>query len=278
MRNIPYKGTALNIGVENGSEYVLSESFLKENDPKVDKFHFSNPEDLNGKDYYQVIAEESAMFAEMIKSTLANDEIPIVIGGDHSVSFASTLAVLHKYKHVNVGVIQIDSHADLHLTTTSPSGNFHGMYLRPFFDKFDDKNINQMTSGFQLPASNLLYIGNLETETEEDKFIKENNIQVLSGKMWDKDLISTIMLLKSFVHNMDHIHISFDIDVLNASLVSATGTPAANGLELNLVIDILNIIKKNATSYSFDLVEVNPAKPESERTIAVAQQILNTIV
>ena len=45
-----------------------------------------------------------------IKEVLDIDAIPIILGGDHSVTFANVRALSKKYK--NIGMIHIDCHAD----------------------------------------------------------------------------------------------------------------------------------------------------------------------
>src|SRR5260221_1612190 len=204
MINIPHKGTALNLGVENGSDEVLTEDFLAEFDCKVDSFEFSKPEDIKSdvrhqtsdisEEYFKILAQESKEFADFIKRNLANDEIQVVIGGDHSVSFGSILNILHKYKHASVGVIQVDSHADLNLVSTSPTGNFHGMYLRPFFGDFENKELSDLTKSYKLTANSLMYIGNLDLDSEEQRFIDEHNIVDLSEDLFNSNTIAAILL------------------------------------------------------------------------------------
>ena len=55
-----------------------------------------------------------------------------------------------------------------------------------------------------------------------------------------------------------NVHISFDIDAMDPSLISATGTPVENGMNLSEVELLISNIKQNKTVTSIDFVEYNP--------------------
>lgn len=125
MKYIPIHGTELNIGVEHGSEYILT-------DIGAESYEFPLPEIISDEKYYQELARYSSDFADIINNSLQYDEIQAVIGGDHSVSFASLLAIIRRKSGSSIGYIQIDSHLDINTHMSSPTKNFHGMFLRPF--------------------------------------------------------------------------------------------------------------------------------------------------
>ncbi len=54
--------------------------------------------------------------------------VPLVIGGDHSVSIGSISGALRRYGS-DLAVVWIDAHMDVNLPGASPSGNLHGMPL-----------------------------------------------------------------------------------------------------------------------------------------------------
>lgn len=277
MINVPLGEKELNLGVEFGSDSVLSKDFLNLfSDSQIDEFVFTNPEGISAEtSYQQVIANESKIFSELINGTL-NYSVQVVIGGDHSVALGSILSVFERVSPEKVGVIYIDSHADLHKFSTSPSGNFHGMHMRALIDRsFDSEEINKIVDEKYLPYANIFYIGNMNLESEEINFIEENGIQKLEVQ-GSKDNIRDIKdRLKDFIQRFEHLHISFDIDVFNSALVTATGIKNPNGLmmdEIDEIISVVNIFKPK--SYSIDLVEVNPSKGGIEKTSEIAQNVL----
>jgi len=75
-----------------------------------------------------------------------------------------------------------------------------------------------------------------------------------------------------------HLHVSFDIDVFANNLVSATGTPNSwGGLSRAQIWPILEELNKS-NNLSIDLVEVNPQKTGAKETIALAQEVLSTLL
>ena len=74
------------------------------------------------------------------------------------------------------------------------------------------------------------------------------------------------------------IHVSFDIDVMDNSLVPGTGTPVKIGLNLNELGDIEKWLKKKRNNImTFDLVEINPLLDRNDRTLKLGARILNNI-
>ena len=273
MINIPNHGTELNLGVEDGPTAVLSTDLLaKFPGSRVTDFSFSLPEDIDKADYRKVIAKESLNFAKLINDTLEPGEAQTVIGGDHSIAFASLLASLEREGEDKVGYIQFDSHGDLHLFNTSPSGNFHGMWLRPFAGDFDSPEIKEAAK-HQLRPDQILFIGNLELEPEELRFFAKNNIAQVSTKSLQESREKVLAELRDFIAKFPHLHISFDIDVFHRDYVSATGTPAPDGFSPQDIFSLIDELK-SASSISLDLVEVNPQKDKADQTIAMAQKVL----
>lgn len=66
---------------------------------------------------------------------------------------------------------------------------------------------------------------------------------------------------------------SFDVDGLDKTVVSATGIPAENGLRLEDIMPALDILFKHP-NLSFDLVEVNPHRLGGQQTVKLARDLL----
>lgn len=277
MINVPNKGTKLNLGVEDGPDSVVTEDFLKYfNNPPVTTYKFPLPENIQKDDYQKIIAQQSKKFSELINTSLPPNEIQVVVGGDHGVVFGSLLAVVSRMDPAGVGYIQFDSHGDVHLFKTSPSGNFHGMWLRPFIGEFDSSAIASLVPA-GLKSNQILFIGNLELDDEEKKIFTSKKIINISSDDLSKDRQKSLSRVKEFIERFDHIHISFDIDVFNRKFVSATGTPAENGLQPKEVFDILDVLAL-VKRKSIDLVEVNPRKKNSQSTVEIAQKVLLKLI
>src|SRR5947209_16303819 len=81
--------------------------------------------------YLPQITHICTRLATMVEHAMAADQVPLVLGGDHSVA-VGTVAGVSKHlqtKGAQLGMIWIDAHADMNTPETSPSGNVHGMPL-----------------------------------------------------------------------------------------------------------------------------------------------------
>src|SRR6266540_6958501 len=93
--------------------------------------HADVPEALEMQDaalrFLPEIKETCERIARLVKRARDDGQLPLVLGGDHSVAIGSLggLASVHGPG----GVIWIDAHGDLNRPDTTPSGNVHGMVL-----------------------------------------------------------------------------------------------------------------------------------------------------
>ena len=142
---------------------------------------------------------------------------PLLIGGDHSVASSSVMASNQKYKDMHV--IWIDAHPDIHTYKSTASGNKHGTPLSVCMG-LEKMHWCSRMSLKKLPFENLTYVGIRDIDDFEAAVIKERNIRHLGvGECVD------------FIRKLDNpIHISFDVDALDPSLVSSTGTRVPDGM------------------------------------------------
>jgi arginase len=232
----------------------------------VTPFHFSLPEYVTANDYYSLLTREFKQAISLINRSLQPNQRQVVIGGDHSVAFASVAAVLQRFQPGRVGVVLFDSHGDLNTISTSLSGNFHGMWLRAVVERFDEPELDRLVST-KLPLANLGLVGNMLLDPAEVDFIRQRSIRRFADPAE----------LQAWLQQFDHIHLSFDVDVFNQSLVPATGTPNPDGYSRDQVFQLLAAFQQ-LPSLSLDLVEVNPLKPGADRTTTLAQQVLEYLL
>lgn len=264
-----------NIGVEHGADFILDFNFLNNfKEHSVSSFKFPAPEKIKPDDYFKLLEKSISDFKDFInRQIIKDDETQIVIGGDHSVSLSSVLAVIERTDDIKrVGYIHFDSHADINLYKESPSKNFHGMYLRPLFDDFDIPQIDSLL-GEKMPSENLLIVGNLDLDEGEFKFINDKNIRIIARKDLLSQKAKVLKMFTIFVQHFKYLHVSFDGDVLDKKEFIATGIPCEKGFKLAEIMEFIKIISKHPM-LSFDITEYNPKKDREEKSKKIVQQIL----
>ena len=234
---------------------------------------FLKPEEVNPKQFNKILGKQIGDFKEFINKRLILGQTQVVIGGDHSVTLSSILAVKDRIgSFKNLGYIQFDSHGDMNLKASSPTGNFHGMYVRPLIDGFDIQEIEKLVSD-KLSVENIMYVGNLDLDQGEIDLFNKNKIKNIDRRALLGDKSDVVKNFKNFVSSFQYLHVTFDIDVLDKTQAPATGIPSENGLRFKDIEELLSIVGKHPNP-SFDLTEVNPQKSGIEQTIKSAHKVL----
>tara|TARA_B100001093_G_C26779427_1_gene993911 strand:+ start:463 stop:1275 length:813 start_codon:yes stop_codon:yes gene_type:complete len=179
----------------------------------------------------------------------------LFIGGDHSISIATIKAIYEK----NMKIIWIDAHADINTMESSITKNVHGMPLafltgieKNFLDCKEKEDII-------IPFENIAYIGIRSIDDFEKNLIKQKKIKVINHKNNINDIKQEI---NDFIGD-SKIHISLDVDVLDPEFMQCTGTRENDGLSLQLLLNILDILKKYNIN-SMDIVEFNHAQGKNK--------------
>lgn len=268
-------------GVEDAPDYILKPDFLKKF-PKaqVDEYVFTTPDKISESNYYHILAKELEELANLINQKIKSSETQVVIGGDNTVTFASMLAVLKRIKNANdLGYIQFDSHGEMHLFESSVSKNFHGMYMRPFLDKFDIKDIEKLVPS-KLDIAQAFTIGDIIFDEGDNhprgeiKFYKK--IRNIKRSEFLDNRENVLREFENFTKQFKHLFINFDIDIFDGSAAGATGEDEGVWF-WEEIQDFLDIISKHP-NISFDLVEINPYLDKSGRTLEIAHKILLKIL
>ena len=277
LTNPPIRHSELNLGVEDAPDSVISPAFL-ENFPsaKINDFSFTTPEEMSKDEYWEIVAGELEQLKNLISKEVSQNETQVVIGGDNTVTLSSLEAVIERTGSPSqIGYIQFDSHGEMHQSKTSISKNFHGMYMRPFFDEFDVPLINTLVPK-KLKTTQALTIGDIIFDgenTEEEQFYKNNQIRNINRKEYLQNKDQILKEIGEYLSRFEHFHINFDIDVFHESVSPATGLPEDGKWFKEEIFEILDLISMK-TSLSVDMVEINPKKEGSEKTIKLAQEIL----
>ena len=190
------------------------------------------------------------------------EAFPMVVGGDHTVAISSIFAA-NEYCRMNrdrLGVLWFDAHADFNTIQTSPSGNLHGTPVAVLCGH----TLPMLTFGHTLDTEQFAYYGLRDLDTHEFHRFQEYDMRIIQN---ENDL-------KKWCDSFDCIHLSFDVDCLDPTIMSSVNTPVKNGIMLDDLYRILKVIKKSDKLISMDLVEYNPLKGDNS---SVIQGIMNQL-
>lgn len=202
----------------------------------------------------------------MVREIAETGAIPVIIGGDHSIEFANVAGLADVYGKENVGVIHFDAHYDAGGTR---SGHLIS-HAQPVRRLVDDGHIL---------GRNFIQVGLRGSWPGPEGFewMRENELRYHTMAEIDRDGWTTVMqrVLDEANDGPDHLHISFDIDVLDPAYTSGTGTPVPGGLTPREVFPILRGLCSENNLVGFDLVELNPLVDPGYTTALNAKQVVD---
>jgi arginase len=176
----------------------------------------------------------------------------INIGGDHSMAIATIADTMNS--HPNAKVIYFDAHADINTYKSSNSKHFHGMPLS-FVSGIDrDKRFYFIKN--KLKLENLLYVGGRCWDIFERDLIYKYNIKHIDPAELNNDFENAMNKILTFAGNSP-IHLSFDVDCMDKSLVPSTGTAVKGGIKMDIGKKVLDELRKHADIVNVDITELN---------------------
>jgi agmatinase len=172
--------------------------------------------------------------------------VPIVLGGDHSITMPCIEAAFNKYPNLNV--LYFDAHPDLYADYDGDPQS-HACVMARALD-------------FGIAGSNITQVG-IRASTPMQKEIAERE-KMRTIPIWE---------IEGFQYQSDQpVYVSFDIDVLDPAHAPGCGNPVPGGLSFRQAIGLIQNIE--APIVGLDVVEVNPLLDPSGITSLAAARVI----
>mgnify|MGYP000938560686 CR=1 FL=1 len=188
---------------------------------------------------------------EIVGKILEKESFPIIVGGDHSSSYACIRAFRKQYS--NLSVIQIDAHTDLGDIIPGIPNNHGNVFTRVMKENLVD-HIYQF--GFRGMTGKRVDLQNYSLFPLCD-LINSDSTRFLDFLDVDRNY-----------------YVSLDIDVIDPAFAPGTGVPMNGGMEPKLLYEILSQITERFKVVGFDIVEVNPMLDINDQTSRMALEII----
>lgn len=182
--------------------------------------------------------------AEMVDSVrrtvvrvAADGKIPVMLGGEHSISFGAVQAMKEIYPEISV--LQLDAHADLR-------NAYQGT-------PYSHASVARRISGI----CPLVQTGIRSMSIEEAKFISEGHVRSHSAdfildrqtEFWWETICGDLR---------GDLYLTVDLDVLDPAVMPSTGTPEPGGLSWQDLLALIREAAKRCRIRGFDVVELAP--------------------
>ncbi len=190
--------------------------------------------------------------------------VPLVLGGDHSITIPVFRGQRDKFSAKRLGVLWLDAHPDL-CDEFAGSKLSHACVLRRGLE-------------FGIEAKDVCMVGLRSWEEQEIDLIENGGLRVYAAEdVADRGMRSVANEIRAGLAKCDAIHISVDIDCLDPGFAPGTGIPDSGGLTPRDVITLLKSLEGLPLA-GLDLVEVAPPLDPSEATVFAGLKIIMEFV
>lgn len=216
---------------------------------------------------YDAVVVMALRLRDMVAQTIKEGRRILTIGGDHSLALGSIAGVLQQ--EPNVGVIWFDAHTDINTEASSPSGNAHGMPVAALMGLCQSA-LNEVAP-VRLKLQNIFWVGARDIDSGEEKILRQLGIYDHVYTTADVHRLGMAAVMDDIRQRMaaqqiPALHLSFDIDGMDPSIVAATGTKVPNGLTQEDLDTFIAALPNLPPMHSMDFVEYNPAMDDEEQT------------
>jgi arginase len=217
---------------------------------------------------------------EAVLGQLQAGRLPIMLGGDHCLGIGSISAVARHCRDIGkkLRVIWLDAHADFNTSAITPSGNIHGMPVACLCGFGPD----ELTGiGGTVPAispSVVRQIGIRSVDEGEKRFVHAQDLEVFDMRYIDEmGMRQAMALALAGLDDDTHLHVSFDVDFLDPAIAPGVGTTVLGGPTYREAQLCMEMIADTGRLASLDIVELNPAFDERNRTAVLAVDLVESL-
>lgn len=186
---------------------------------------------------------------EKVLEILDNSAVPLILGGDHSITYPIMKAFSRKYQFLDI--LHFDAHPDLYEELDGDRFSHACPFARIMEEHL---------------AQNVVQVGIRTINRHQKETAEKYGVRMIE--------------MKSFKDNLslkfdNPLYISFDMDALDPAFAPGVSHHEAGGLSTRQVIDILHIL--NAEIVGLDVVELNPSRDGLGITASAAVKIIMEI-
>jgi arginase len=219
--------------------------------------------------YIESTVEYISHTRKRVARALAAGHLPLVLGGDCSIEIGVVAA--HLDAGHRVGLVYFDGHADMNVPGSVPDGTGE------FSESLDWMGVAHMLNvegalptlariGPRCPLlrpSDVAVVGFIPEQASD---FEHQQIRSLGIRIVDWDAVAhdsegeITSLLETWGHDLDHLLVHFDVDVLNFLDTPISDTTASRnvGLTLDQAMRVLSLLVADSRFSSFTITEVNP--------------------
>lgn len=217
---------------------------------------------------------------QAVLAELRQDRLPVLLGGDHCLAIGSITAVAQHCRERNkrLLVLWLDAHADFNTSAVTPSGNIHGMPVACLCGLGPRELTEIGGSAPAITPDRIRQIGIRSVDTGEKKLVRDAGLDIYDMRYIDE--IGMRRVMEEALADIDentHVHVSFDVDFLDPGIAPGVGTTIPGGPNYREAQLCMEMIADRGGLGSLDIVELNPAFDEHNKTAVLAVDLVESL-
>ena len=228
--------------------------------------------------YVREISNACEQLAVEVEEILKAGQLPLILGGDHSIAIGSFAGAASYYKKQNetLGLIWFDAHADMNTPDSTPSGNIHGMPLAALFGNGAPELTNVAGFAPKLDPRLCAHVGARDIDPGEREMIKNLGVRFFTMREIDERGMKDVMdeAIKIASGGSAGYTVTFDVDVLDPGDAPGSGTLVRGGLTYREAHLAMEKIAEAGGMRLLEVVEINTALDVNNKTAELGVELI----
>lgn len=233
---------------------------------------------IGGYRHLDDVVAWAAAVRDAVGLALDAGEVPIVMGGDHSLAVGSVAAVAARVEGP-LTVLWLDAHSDFNTPESSPSGNLHGMPAAVLAGHGPAPLLGLMARTPVVDPAGLIEIGVRSVDAVERRLVLDDGVTVFDMRDIDERGMRAVMedALTAAARRGGHLHVSLDVDFLDPSIAPGVGTPVPGGPTYREAQLCMEMIYDARLLGSLDVMELDPSRDVRNTTAALVVELIASL-
>lgn len=228
--------------------------------------------------YLNEIYDACNLLATQTEQIADSGELPVTIGGDHSIAIGSLSGVVKSFRKRDqrLGLVYLDAHADMNTPDTTPSGNIHGMPLAVLLGYGAPELVGVGGFSPKFDPKLCAHVGARDLDPGERQLIRKLGIRFFTMREIDERGLATCMdeALAIARQGSGGYAVTFDVDVLDPGDAPGSGTLVRGGLSYREAHLAMEKISEAGGMRSLEVVEINTALDVNNRTAELGVELI----
>lgn len=235
---------------------------------------------VDGYRHLAEVVEWNEAVHEAVYASLGAGHLPVLLGGDHCLAIGSISAVARHCRETGkkLRVLWLDAHADFNTLRTTPTGNIHGMPVAILRGMGPDALTGIGGHRPAIEGDVVRQVGIRSVDADEKRLVHEDGMTVFDMRQIDEaGMRKTMRKALADLDAHTHLHVSFDVDFLDPEIAPGVGTTVLGGPTYREAQLCMEMIADTGLLASLDVMELNPACDQANKTAEVATDLVESM-